>query len=140
MGTVQIEALNTLATTTFVTMEKPTSALFDVFLRLRPSSQPSERFLNVEPVNEHGIPTHVTVHPPAGDNRKRAVERFAFTQVFQEEADQDEVFESTGIVDMIQGVLGEPTYQGRDGTIATLGVTGSGKVRVTHHCWVKTDH
>ncbi|QIW95695.1 hypothetical protein AMS68_001213 [Peltaster fructicola] len=108
-------------------MDKPTSALFDVFLRLRPATHPAERFLNVEPVNEHGIPTHVTVHPPVGDNRKRAVERFAFTQVFEEETEQDELFTNTGIVEMIQGVFGEPAHQGRDGTIATLGVTGSGK-------------
>lgn len=108
-------------------MEQPTSALFDVFLRLRPSAQLAERFLNVEPINEHGLSTHVTVHPPAGDSRKRAVERFAFTRIFHEDAGQAEVFSSTGITRVIQNVVG-CHGDGRDGTIATLGVTGSGKV------------
>lgn len=109
-------------------MEKPTSALFDVFLRLRPSRGRAERFLNVESDGD-SVPTHVTVHPPSGDNRKRAIERFAFTQIFEESAGQIELFQSTGIPETIQNVLGSPGHEGRDGIVATLGVTGSGKVR-----------
>jgi hypothetical protein len=30
---------------------------------------------------------------------------------------------------MIEGVMGAPGHHGRDGLLATLGVTGSGKVR-----------
>ena len=111
---------------------RPSTALFDVYLRLRPSSADRERFLDVEQL-EHGYaPTHITIHPPAGDNRKRAVEKFAFTKVFEEDAGQRELFESTGTVQLIQGVLGESRREGRDGLVATLGVTGSGKVQKTH--------
>lgn len=67
--------------------------------------------------------THITLQPP-NDSRKRAIERFGFTKVFQEEASQLDVFEETGAVENIQNVL----KNGRDGLIATLGVTGSGKV------------
>ena len=107
---------------------KPSTALFDVYLRLRPSTADRDRFLDVEQV-EHGYaPTHITIRPPAGDNRKRAVEKFAFTRVYEEDAGQRELFESTGTVQLIQGVLGESRREGRDGLVATLGVTGSGKV------------
>lgn len=68
-------------------------------------------------------PTHITLHPPA-DSRKRAVEKFGFTKVFEEDASQLDLFKETGMVSIINGVLGE----GRDGLVATLGVTGSGKV------------
>lgn len=112
-----------------MSMEKPTSALFDVYLRLRPSAGRAERFLNVETVDEDNVPTHVTVHPPTGDNRKRAIERFAFTQIFEEDAGQLDLFRGTGIIETIQNVLGTPGHEGRDGIVATLGVTGSGKVR-----------
>ncbi|WEW54970.1 hypothetical protein PRK78_000397 [Emydomyces testavorans] len=116
----------------------PTS-LFQVYLRLRPpinqtpdsQSQKSE-YLIVEPAVEcngsddseaaTAWPTHITVQPP-NDSRKRAVEKFAFTKVFEEQASQLEVFEESGIISLIKGVLGE----GRDGLVATLGVTGSGK-------------
>ena len=69
-----------------------------------------------------------TVRPLVNDNRKRAVERFAFTQVFEEDAHQTDIFKGTGIVPMLEGVLGAPGHHGRDGLLATLGVTGSGKV------------
>jgi len=106
---------------------RPSSSLFDVYLRLRPSSASNPRFLNVEE-NEGSHPTHITIKPPTNDNRKRAVERFAFTQVFEEDARQSDLFKGIGIVPMIEGVLGAPGHHGRDGLLATLGVTGSGKV------------
>ncbi|KAL9077420.1 MAG: hypothetical protein Q9161_000265 [Pseudevernia consocians] len=117
-----------------------TTSLFQVYLRLRPPPSPlvqltqqslypllapSERYLTVEgPGKESrdGMPTHITIHPPS-DSRKRAVEKFAFTKVFEEQAEQIDVFRGTGVVPLIEGVLGE----GRDGLLATLGVTGSGK-------------
>jgi len=128
-----------------ITMEsssKPAStSLFQVYLRLRPSPSPNlpqiqealypqlstaERFLTVEPPsadNEDCLPTHITLHPPS-DSRKRAVEKFAFTTVFEEQTTQLDIFKGTGVVPLVEGVLGE----GRDGLVATLGVTGSGKV------------
>lgn len=109
---------------------RPHSALFDVFLRLRPGQQDRDRFLDVEDSEQHA-PTHITIKPPANDTRRRAVERFAFTSVFEENAGQRTVFESTGAVQLIEGVLGEPGREGRDGLMATLGVTGSGKVKYT---------
>ena len=120
---------------------KPTAtSLFQVYLRLRPSQSttlpqneqlypqlpPPERFLTVEvpPLSsEHLNPTHITIHPPT-DSRKRAVEKFAFTRVFEEDATQLDIFKGTGAISLVQGVLRE----GRDGLMATLGVTGSGKV------------
>jgi len=109
--------------------QKPSTALFDVFLRLRPSSAVDrERFLDVEHPQGHE-PTHITIKPPANDTRKRAVERFAFTRVFEEHAGQRELFESTGAVQLVEGVLGARGREGKDGLLATLGVTGSGKVR-----------
>ncbi|KAH8732266.1 kinesin [Phaeosphaeriaceae sp. PMI808] len=105
---------------------RPSSALFDVFLRLRPSHSSNPRFLTVED-GQGRNPTHITIKPPTNDNRKRAIERFAFTRVFEEDAHQKELFDSTGIVPMIEGVMGAPGHHGRDGLLATLGVTGSGK-------------
>ena len=120
-------------------------SLFQVYLRLRPPPSslvqltpqslyplltPPERYLTVEaPVQgiQDAMPTHITIHPPS-DSRKRAVEKFAFTKVFEEQAEQLDIFKGTGLVPLIEGVLGE----GRDGLLATLGVTGSGKVRT--HC------
>ena len=69
------------------------------------------------------MPTHITIHPPS-DSRKRAVEKFAFTKVFEEEASQLDLFRGAGVIPLVEGTLGE----GRDGLVATLGVTGSGKV------------
>jgi hypothetical protein len=105
---------------------RPSSSLFDVFLRLRPSNVPNVRFLNVEET-QATHPTHITIKPPTTDNRKRAVERFAFTRVFEEDARQMELLKGTGVVPMIEGILGAKGVQ-RDGLLATLGVTGSGKV------------
>ncbi|KAK3114184.1 hypothetical protein LTR53_007763, partial [Teratosphaeriaceae sp. CCFEE 6253] len=107
---------------------KPTTALFDVYLRLRPSSATDkERFLDVEHEADTPAPTHITIHPPANDHRKRAVERFAFTRVYEEHVEQREIFESAGVLPIVEGVLGAPGREGRDGLVATLGVTGSGK-------------
>lgn len=91
----------------------------------------SDRFLNVEPPEASQeetdivLPgsTHITLQPP-NDTRKRAVERFGFTKVFEEAASQLDVFHDTGMEPIIRGVLKE----NRDGLVATLGVTGSGKV------------
>ncbi|KAJ9645978.1 hypothetical protein H2199_003021 [Coniosporium tulheliwenetii] len=106
---------------------KPSTALFDVYLRLRPSPAPgAERFLDVEET-EQGVPTYITIKPPATDHRKRAVEKFAFTKVFEEDAAQLDIFKSTGVLPLIDGVLGAEGREGRDGLLATLGVTGSGK-------------
>jgi hypothetical protein len=69
------------------------------------------------------MPTHITLNPPS-DSRKRAIEKFAFTKVFEEQAEQIVIFRETGVVSLVEGVIGE----GRDGLLATLGVTGSGKV------------
>jgi hypothetical protein len=106
---------------------KPSNSLFDVYLRLRPSHTPDpERFLDVEESSEY--PKHITIKPPASDHRKRAVERFAFTRVFEEEASQLDLFKGSGVLGLVEGVLGGESNVGRDGLLATLGVTGSGKV------------
>lgn len=116
------------------------TSLFQVYLRLRPpmtqqDAQRGERFLTVEPpecpedIGDDNtepavpVPTHITLHPP-NDNRKRAVEKFAFTKVFEEPSSQLDIFQDTGMGSLIKGVL----LEGRDGLVATLGVTGSGKV------------
>lgn len=116
--------------------KQPHTSLFQVYLRLRPPIEQrpdeAERFLTVEPPEasqDDGaivppVATHVTLQPPS-DSRKRAVERFGFTKVFEERASQLDVFHDTGMESMVAGVLKE----NRDGLVATLGVTGSGKVR-----------
>jgi hypothetical protein len=115
-------------------MEAPskpsTSSLFEVYLRLRPSFAPNaERFLDVDGgADSQAAPTHITIHPPAHDQRRKAVETFKFTRVFEEEATQLDLFHGTGLGSMMQGVLGAEGREGRDGLFATLGVTGSGKV------------
>ena len=112
---------------------KPTTSLFDVYLRLRPTFAPNaERFLDVENA-EGDAPTHITIRPPTSDHRKRAIEKFAFTRVFEEEAAQLDLFRNTGLAEAIQGVIGQNGAEGRDGLLATLGVTGSGKVHTRHH-------
>lgn len=115
--------------------KQPQTSLFQVYLRLRPPMAPkpneSDRFLNVElpDVSQEETeivslgPTHITLQPP-NDTRRRAVERFGFTKVFEETASQLDVFHDTGMEPIIRGVLKE----NRDGLVATLGVTGSGKV------------
>ncbi|KAJ6187699.1 hypothetical protein N7519_002607 [Penicillium mononematosum] len=114
--------------------KQPQTSLFQVYLRLRPpmAQKPNEsdRFLNVElpEVSQEETeivslgPTHITLQPP-NDTRRRAVERFGFTKVFEETASQLDVFHDTGMEPIIRGVLKE----NRDGLVATLGVTGSGK-------------
>jgi Tfp pilus assembly pilus retraction ATPase PilT len=66
---------------------------------------------------------------PPNDSRKRAIERFGFTKIFREEARQLDIFDETGAADTIKSVL----QTGRDGLVATLGVTGSGKVYKTKY-------
>ena len=129
-------------------MEPPTkpssTTLFQVYLRLRPPPEPItapqslyptlpsvERYLTVESPegSESDMPTHITITPPI-ESRRRAVEKFAFTKVFEEDATQLEIFKGTGVIPLVEGVLGPGCIDGRDGLIATLGVTGSGKVRL----------
>jgi hypothetical protein len=106
-----------------------TAALFDVYLRLRPSlGSEDDQFLDVEPSEIDGRPKHITIRPPVNDHRKRAVEKFAFTRVFGEDSSQLDIFHGTGISQLIDGVLG-CEGRPRNGLLATLGVTGSGKVR-----------
>ena len=144
-------ALTTMATET---CNRPLSAnsLFQVYLRLRPPPSPlvqlthqslypllapPERYLTVEPAspgNGPTSPTHITVQPPA-DSRKRAIEKFGFTKVFEEGSSQLDIFKGTGIVPLIEGVLNEA----RDGLLATLGVTGSGKVCLQRKVEVNDD-
>lgn len=113
------------------------TSLFQVYLRLRPpiaqKHDESERFLTVEPPEASQndgeivapVARHITLQPPS-DSRKRAVEKFGFTKVFEESASQLDVFHDTGMESLVRGVLKE----NRDGLVATLGVTGSGKVRL----------
>ncbi|KAF2859299.1 P-loop containing nucleoside triphosphate hydrolase protein [Piedraia hortae CBS 480.64] len=102
------------------------TTLFNVYLRLRPAAAgEKERFLDVDEASEHGeAPTHITIKPPADDKRRRAVERFAFTRVFDEYVGQREIFEQCGLLSQVEGVLGPSGREGRDGLVATLGVTG----------------
>ena len=72
---------------------------------------------------QQAVPTHITIHPPS-ESRKRAVEKFGFTRVFEETSSQLDMFQGTGVSGVVDGVLSA----GRDGLVATLGVTGSGKV------------
>lgn len=122
---------------------KSSSTLFQVYLRLKPPIPPQtnslypelpgpERYITVEEpnqVNGQIQPTHIVVTPPS-DSKRRAVEKFAFTKIFQEDASQLDLFHGTEIRPLIEGVLGPDGKPGRDGLLATLGVTGSGKVSV----------
>lgn len=117
----------------------PQMSLFQVYLRLRPPfnqmpKEQQEQWLLLEPSSPAAVEpeenktkssysTHLTLQPP-NDSRKRAIERFGFTKIFPEEATQLDLFEETGTAETISNVLNT----GRDGLIATLGVTGSGKV------------
>ncbi|KAH9214842.1 P-loop containing nucleoside triphosphate hydrolase protein [Leptodontidium sp. 2 PMI_412] len=108
---------------------KTKASLFEVYLRLRPppAGQPTaDRFLTVEETSEDAAPTHITLNPP-NDNRRRAIEKFAFTEVFEEESTQLDLFQGTGVLPLVEGVLGPQGGEGRDALLATLGVTGSGK-------------
>ena len=60
--------------------------------------------------------------PPQERNRFRAIEKFGFTRIFDELSEQKDVFAET-VMPLLQQAI-----NGRDGTLATLGVTGSGKV------------
>ncbi|PNH45227.1 hypothetical protein VD0004_g2619 [Verticillium dahliae] len=107
---------------------KPPSNLFQVYLRLRPSSAgstASDKFLSVEREDTSEHPTHIILNPP--NDRKRSTEKFAFTQVFEEDATQLDVFQCTGVAPLIEGVLAPHGGVGTDALLATLGVTGSGK-------------
>lgn len=87
----------------------------------------TERILDVEVTEDKPRTTHITLNPPT--DRRRAIEKFAFTQVFGEEATQLDVFHCTEIVSLVEGVLAPAGGEGTDAVVATLGVTGSGKVR-----------
>lgn len=58
------------------------------------------------------------------------MEKFAFTRVFEEESSQLDIFHGIGVLPLVEGVLGPNGGEGRDGLLATLGVTGSGKVYI----------
>jgi len=122
-----VHKFNTISKNKMEPPPRPSTSLFEVYLRLRPSNAVgAERFLDVEQSNQSN-PTHITIKPPSTDHRKRAVEKFAFTRVFEEDAAQLDIFKGTGVVPLIEGVLGTEGREGRDGLLATLGVTGSGK-------------
>lgn len=113
--------------------QKTSQNLFEVYLRLRPPppglTQP-DRVLNVEkPEDNDASPSHITLNPPS--DRRRAIERFGFTRVFEEEASQVDVFNHTDIGPMVEGVLAPQGGEGTDAVVATLGVTGSGKVCIS---------
>lgn len=114
--------------------QKTSRNLFEVFLRLRPPPPGAalcDRILNVEEPEEYSHPRHITLNPPS--DRRRAIEKFAFTRVFEEEATQLDVFHCTEIVPLVEGVLAPQGGEGTDAVVATLGVSGSGKV--TDICW-----
>jgi hypothetical protein len=107
-----------------------TQKLFEVYLRLRPpypGAPQTEPILHVEDPHDKVHPSHITLNPPA--DRRRAIERFGFTQVFEEDASQLDVFHCTDTSSLIEGVLAPQGGDGTDAVVATLGVTGSGKVR-----------
>lgn len=110
--------------------QKPQANLFQVYLRLRPApahaSTNSERFLLVQDPDHDGPPMHITLNPPT--DRRRAIEKFAFTRVFEEDATQLDLFQGTHVLPLLEGVLAPHGGEGTDALLATLGVTGSGKV------------
>lgn len=79
-----------------------------------------------EPDDDSTTPKHITLNPP--NDRRRAIEKFAFTQVFEEDATQLDIFHCIGVADLVKGVLAPCGGDGTDALLATLGVTGSGKV------------
>lgn len=112
--------------------------LFEVYLRLRPpphGATNTEKILTVEEPEsseereqrEAVGPSHITLNPPA--DRRRAIEKFAFTRVFEEETSQLDVFHCAEVVPLVEGVLAPTGGEGTDAMVATLGCTGSGKVR-----------
>lgn len=58
--------------------------------------------------------------------------------MFEEDKGQLDVFEGTGVVGLVEGVMGKEGGEGRDGLLATLGVTGSGKVGVFFDSLLRT--
>ncbi|KAI2624736.1 P-loop containing nucleoside triphosphate hydrolase protein [Xylaria nigripes] len=108
--------------------QKAQTNLFDVYLRLRPpqaGNGNAERFIIVEEPEGDVAPTHITLNPP--NDRRRAVEKFAFTRVFEEDTTQLALFYGTKVLPMVEGVLAPHGGDGTDGLLATLGMTGSGK-------------
>ena len=108
---------------------KSQANLFQVYLRLRPPPArggDSDRFLVVEESEGDCPPTHITLNPPS--DRRRAIEKFAFTRVFEEDATQLDLFQGIKVLPLVEGVLAPHGGDGTDGLLATLGVTGSGKV------------
>ncbi|OAA35541.1 kinesin [Metarhizium rileyi] len=110
---------------------KPSShSLFEVYLRLRPppvGAAQADRILDVEApdAGTKSNPSHITLNPPT--DRRRAIEKFAFTRVFEDDASQLDVFHCTEIAALAEGVLAPQGGEGTDAVVATLGVTGSGK-------------
>ncbi|KAF6520302.1 hypothetical protein HZS61_016719 [Fusarium oxysporum f. sp. conglutinans] len=105
---------------------KASHNLFEVYLRLRPPPTrhgDGDRILDVEPTEDGSHPKHIILNPPT--DRRRAIEKFAFTQVFEEDATQLDVFHCTEIVSFVEGVLAPEGGEGTDAVVATLGVTGS---------------
>lgn len=119
-------------------MEPPQKAqtnLFDVYLRLRPpqaGNTSAEKFLLVEDLEEGDAPTHITLNPP--NDRRRAIEKFAFTRVFEEDATQLDLFQGTKVLPLVEGALAPHGGDGTDGLLATLGMTGSGKTHTMLGC------
>lgn len=102
--------------------QKSSSHLFDVYLRLRPATASTvgeAPFLKYTP----GEP-HIHCIPQASfpqRKRSKGIEKFSFTHIFDESSTQRDVFTEVTVP-----LLAE-TVKGRDGMLATLGVTGSGK-------------
>lgn len=97
-----------------------TTHLFDVYLRLRPSESTDAPFLTYKPGRQPQVSCTPTGTDPSR-KRSRGIERFSFTKVFDESCRQRDVF-----TDVALPLLAE-VVKGRDGMLATLGVTGSGK-------------
>ncbi|KAI0489496.1 P-loop containing nucleoside triphosphate hydrolase protein [Xylaria cf. heliscus] len=115
--------------------QKAQTNLFDVYLRLRPpqaGNANAEKFLLVEEPDEGDAPTHITLNPP--NDRRRAIEKFAFTRVFEEDATQLDLFHGTEVLPLVEGALAPHGGDGTDGLLATLGTTGSGKTHTMLGC------
>ncbi|KAJ2993175.1 hypothetical protein NUW58_g1926 [Xylaria curta] len=115
--------------------QKAHTNLFDVYLRLRPpqtGNTSAEKFLLVEESEEGDVPTHITLNPP--NDRRRAIEKFAFTRVFEEDATQLELFQGTKVLSLVESALSPHGGDGTDGLLATLGMTGSGKTHTMLGC------
>ncbi|KAK6333884.1 hypothetical protein TWF730_004066 [Orbilia blumenaviensis] len=117
---------------------QPQPHAFQVYLRLRPpihqstttTANEDTSFLTVIPPIptfpvddevDNETKTQVTIHPPS-NHRSQKIETFSFTEVFDEACGQAAVFGKI-VSPILEGVLKD----GRDGLLATLGVTGSGK-------------